>query len=80
MIGRIILDGGDIVLEDDMTISCQIPEAQRLYQMKFDNYMEYAYSPSRGAPGYEFMHLLSRQLGGRLEMRPPPPLKPGVVY
>lgn len=67
MIGKITYDDGEIVLEDDGSVSCKDATMKRVVESDLAVYAD-SYSPSMGTYGASFLNKLANELKGKVEI------------
>lgn len=66
MIGKIIYDEGEIVLEDDGSVTCKDPTIKRVVEADLAIYDD-TYTPALGIYGASFLSNLAKEIGGKAE-------------
>ena len=67
MIGKIIYDEGEIVIEDDGTVICEDPTIKRMVEVDLAVYND-TYSPAMGVYGVSLINALAEEMGGKADI------------
>jgi hypothetical protein len=68
MIGKVVFEEGELILDDDGIVVCDDDTIRQIYEHKLEMYRRDVYSPATGPFGVYFLHQTAKELKGTVEI------------